>query len=142
MELQHSAWDELVRTLYTEEGRIKIEWAVGAMVENSRPKTLVFCGPARSGKSTILNIIRKLSKSNHLSANGFPFMEVNTLESIPKAIKTRCIDVQPTGNNIIPAVRYVNLIERTELELEAIAKHCAEVYREKGESYYNAYTLS
>jgi DNA polymerase III delta prime subunit len=138
---QHSAWDELIQTLYSEEGRIKIEWAIGAMVEDSRPKTLVFCGPPQSGKTTILNIIRKLSRSNHLSANGFPFMEVNTLDSIPKATRSRCVDVRPTGNNIIPELRYVSLVYQVGFELESIARHCAKVYREKGESYYDEYTL-
>ena len=59
----HSAWDELIGTLYDPEEREKIEWAIGAVVSgDSRwiQKFLVFYGPAGSGKSTILNIIGKL----------------------------------------------------------------------------------
>jgi Family of unknown function (DUF5906)/Poxvirus D5 protein-like len=60
---KHDAWDMLVGTLYNEEERAKIEWAIGAVVSgDSRfiQKFLVFYGPPGSGKSTILHIIRKL----------------------------------------------------------------------------------
>jgi energy-coupling factor transporter ATP-binding protein EcfA2 len=57
------AWDELLTTLYSEEERAKIEWAIGAVVSGDSKKIqkfLVFYGPAGSGKSTILNIIQSL----------------------------------------------------------------------------------
>jgi len=57
------AWDTLVRTLYNEEERAKIEWAIGAVVSGDSKtiqKFLVFYGPPGSGKSTILNIIGTL----------------------------------------------------------------------------------
>lgn len=59
----HSAWDELVGTLYSSEERAKIEWAIGAVISGDSKKIqkfLVFYGPAGTGKSTILNIIQKL----------------------------------------------------------------------------------
>lgn len=59
----HDAWDHIVGTLYNEEERAKIEWAIGAVVSGkskSIQKFLVFYGPPASGKSTILNIIAKL----------------------------------------------------------------------------------
>lgn len=58
-----SAWDELIGTLYSEEERAKIEWAIGAVVSGDSKtiqKFLVFYGPAGSGKSTVLNIIQRL----------------------------------------------------------------------------------
>ena len=58
-----NAWDTLVGTLYNEEERAKIEWAIGAVVSGDSKfiqKFLVFYGPPGSGKSTILNIIEKL----------------------------------------------------------------------------------
>lgn len=57
------AWDELISTLYSEDERAKIEWAIGAVVAGDSKliqKFLVFYGPAGSGKSTILNIIHRL----------------------------------------------------------------------------------
>lgn len=59
----HDAWDTMVGTLYNEEERAKIEWAIGAVVSGDSKiiqKFLVFYGPPASGKSTILNIIQKL----------------------------------------------------------------------------------
>lgn len=57
------AWDELVSTLYSEEERHKIEWAIGSIV-NGDSKTIqkffVLYGSAGTGKSTILNIIQEL----------------------------------------------------------------------------------
>lgn len=60
---KHDAWDTLVGTLYNEEERAKIEWAIGAVVSGDSKfiqKFLVFYGPPASGKSTILNIIERL----------------------------------------------------------------------------------
>lgn len=59
----HEAWDEIVGTLYNEDERAKIEWAIGAVVSGDSKriqKFLVFYGPPGSGKSTVLNIIEKL----------------------------------------------------------------------------------
>ena len=57
------AWDTIVETLYSEEERAKIEWAIGSVVAGDSKniqKFLVFYGPPASGKSTILHIIQKL----------------------------------------------------------------------------------
>ena len=59
----HPAYDELISTLYSEEERHKIEWAVGSIVsgESKRlQKFLVLYGAAGTGKSTVLNIIQQL----------------------------------------------------------------------------------
>lgn len=59
----HDAWDTIVGTLYNDEERAKIEWAIGAVVSGDSKfiqKFLVFYGPPGSGKSTILNIIERL----------------------------------------------------------------------------------
>lgn len=59
------AWEELVSTLYNEDEREKIEWAIGAIVSGdskSIQKFLVFYGAQGSGKSTIIGIIQELFK--------------------------------------------------------------------------------
>lgn len=57
------AWDKLIGTLYSEEERHKIEWAIGSIVSGDSKKLqkfLVLYGEAGTGKSTILNIIQEL----------------------------------------------------------------------------------
>ena len=59
----HSAWDKLISTLYSDTERHKIEWAIGAIVSGDSKdiqKFMVLYGAAGTGKSTILNIIQKL----------------------------------------------------------------------------------
>lgn len=58
-----SAYDKIISTLYTEEERHKIEWAIGCIVSGDSKtiqKFMVLYGAAGTGKSTILNIIQKL----------------------------------------------------------------------------------
>ena len=58
-----AAYDKLISTLYTEEERHKLEWAIGAIVTGESKyiqKFLVLYGAAGTGKSTILNIIQDL----------------------------------------------------------------------------------
>lgn len=58
-----SAYDKLMSTLYSEEERHKIEWAIGSIVTGDSKKIqkfMVLYGEAGTGKSTILNIIQQL----------------------------------------------------------------------------------
>lgn len=57
------AFKKLISTLYTEEERHKIEWAIGSIVTGDSKtiqKFMVLYGAAGTGKSTILNIIQQL----------------------------------------------------------------------------------
>lgn len=58
-----SAYDKLIGTLYSEDERHKIEWAIGSIVSGDSKriqKFMVLYGSAGTGKSTILNIIQQL----------------------------------------------------------------------------------
>ena len=58
-----SAYDKLISTLYSEEERHKLEWAIGSIVTGDSKhiqKFLVLYGAAGTGKSTILNIVQQL----------------------------------------------------------------------------------
>ena len=58
-----SAYDRLMSTLYSEEERQKIEWAIGSIVTGDSKviqKFMVLYGSAGTGKSTVLNIIQDL----------------------------------------------------------------------------------
>ena len=86
----HSAWDKLVDTLYSESERRKIEWAIGSIVTGNSPKIqkfFVFYGAGGTGKSTILNIIQMLfegywspvdSKSLGMATNAFALEQFKT----------------------------------------------------------------
>lgn len=57
------SWDKLIGTLYSEEERHKIEWAIGSIVSGeskTNQKFMVLYGAAGTGKSTILNVIEQL----------------------------------------------------------------------------------
>ena len=59
----YSSFDKLISTLYSEEERHKIEWAIGAVVTGDSKeiqKFLVLHGDRGTGKSTILKIMEKL----------------------------------------------------------------------------------
>lgn len=62
------AYEKLISTLYSEEERHKIEWAIGSIVigdSKTIQKFMVLYGAAGTGKSTILNIIQKLFEGYH-----------------------------------------------------------------------------
>ena len=57
------AWNKLISTLYSDEERRKIEWAIGSIVSGDSKKIqkfMVLYGAAGTGKSTILNVIQQL----------------------------------------------------------------------------------
>lgn len=57
------AYDKLMSTLYEEEERAKIEWAIGSIVcgdSKKLQKFMVLYGAAGTGKSTVLNIVQQL----------------------------------------------------------------------------------
>ena len=78
-----AAWDKLISTLYNEEERHKIEWAIGSIVSGDSKwlqKFMVLYGSAGTGKSTILNVIQQLFDGYYcvfdakaLGANGSQF---------------------------------------------------------------------
>lgn len=59
------AYEEIMSTLYEEEERAKLEWAIGSIVagdSKSIQKFIVLFGDPGSGKGTVLNIIQQLFK--------------------------------------------------------------------------------
>ena len=58
-----NAYEKIISTLYSEEERHKIEWAIGSIISGDSKKLqkfMVLYGAAGTGKSTILNIIQAL----------------------------------------------------------------------------------
>ena len=59
----HAAYDEIMGTLYSEENRKKLEWAIGSILSGdskSIQKFFVIYGKAGTGKGTFLKILHKL----------------------------------------------------------------------------------
>lgn len=57
------AWDKIVGTLYSDEERHKLEWAIGSIVSGDSKtiqKFMVLYGASGTGKSTVLNIVQDL----------------------------------------------------------------------------------
>ena len=62
------AWDKLISTLYDDDERHKIEWAIGSIVTGDSKniqKFMVLYGEAGTGKSTILNVVQQLFEGYH-----------------------------------------------------------------------------
>lgn len=62
------AYEKIISTLYSEEERHKLEWAIGSIVtgdSRTLQKFLVLYGGPGTGKSTILNIIQELFDGYH-----------------------------------------------------------------------------
>ena len=73
--------------------------------------------------------------------NTFLFMGTNKPVKITEAksgLLRRLIDVNPSGRKI-PFERYVVLMNGIDFELGAIAKHCLDLYKALGRSYYDGY---
>lgn len=65
---EYPAYEKIISTLYSEEERRKLEWAIGAVVtgdSKTLQKFLVLYGGPGTGKSTILNIIQELFDGYH-----------------------------------------------------------------------------
>lgn len=83
----------------------------------------------------------KYEKQYETRFNSFLFMGSNKPVKITDAksgILRRLIDVSPTGNKI-PRKKYDQLVSQIDFELGAIAKHCLDIYKERGHAYYDDY---
>ena len=90
-------WNRILSTLYDESERMKIEWAIGAIVSGDSTqiqKFLVFYGPAGAGKSTVMNII-----------NGMFEDYVATFDSMALTSANAQFSLEPFKNNPLVAIQ-------------------------------------
>lgn len=128
----HSAWDELIGVLYSEEERAKIEWAIGAVVAGDSKKIqkfLVLYGPAGTGKSTVLNIIQKLFDGYSTT------FEAKALASSGNAFSTEVFKSNP-----LVAIQHDGDLSRIEdnTKLNSIISHEMMTMNEKYKPSYSA----
>lgn len=126
-----SAWDELVGTLYSDEERHKIEWAIGSIVAGESKniqKFFVFYGAPKTGKSTILNIIEKLFEG---------YCTAFDAKAIGSASKDFALE--PFKNNPLVAIQQDGDLSKIEdnARLNSLVSHETMVMSEKYKSAYN-----
>jgi len=142
-----SAYEELIGVLYDEENRKALEWAIGSLVNNGPKKTVVIYGRARTGKTTVLNILRELypgdavwvnvDNTEGLDIDGHLFMTVNKPVDVEDA-KTAgdVILVRPTGR-MHEHIRYWELMSTIPDETDTIAHICSLRYNSMGPHFYD-----
>ena len=95
------AYDKLISTLYSEEERHKIEWAIGSIVTGDSKtiqKFMVLYGSHGTGKSTILNIIQKLFEGYYSTFDAKALGSANSSFAL-EAFKTNpLVAIQHDGN--------------------------------------------
>lgn len=127
-----SAYDEMMSTLYDEENRAKLEWAIGAIISGDAKKIQKFevlYGDKGTGKSTVLNIIGKLF-------NGyFSTFDAKSLTSSSNAFSTEVFRSNP-----LVAIQHDGDLSRIEdnAKLNAIVSHESIIINEKYKSGYES----
>ena len=127
-----AAYDELIGTLYDEEERQKIEWAIGSVISGDAKKIqkfLVFFGDPGTGKSTILNIIQKLFEGYY-----------TTFEAKDLARSNNDFSTEMFRNNPLVAIQHEGDLSKIEdnTKLNSIASHDEMVMKEKYKPAYSA----
>ena len=126
------AWDKLISTLYDEEERHKIEWAIGAIVTGDSKKIqkfMVFYGEAGTGKSTILNVIQQLFEGYHT------VFDAKALGSSNNAFALESFKTNP-----LVAIQHDGDLSRIEdnTRLNSLVSHEVMEINEKFKGKYNA----
>lgn len=96
-----SAYDELIGTLYDEENRRKLEWAIGAIVSGDSKhiqKFEVLYGSAGSGKSTFLNIVEMLFKGYTSTFDARGMASINNQFALDSFKKNPLVSIQHDGD--------------------------------------------
>ena len=127
-----SAYDEIIGTLYDEDERRKIEWAIGSVVAGEAPriqKFLVLYGKAGAGKSTILNIIQQLFDGYYTT------FEAKALASSNNSFSTEVFKTNP-----LVAIQHDGDLSRIEdnTKLNSIVSHEEMTMNEKYKPSYTS----
>ena len=127
----HPAFDEILTTLYDEEERTKIIWAIGAIVSGDSKKIQKFCvfyGDPGTGKGTMLDIVSKLFGNYCVSINAKELASSNSqfATEIFRSNPLVCID---------PDANLSKIEDNT--TLNTVISHESMVMHEKFKASYN-----
>ena len=95
------AYEKIISTLYSEEERHKLEWAIGAIVtgdSKTLQKFLVLYGGPGTGKSTILNIIQDLFDGYHAVFDAKALGSANAQFALEPFKKNPLVAIQHDGD--------------------------------------------
>ncbi len=128
----HSAWDEMVGTLYSEEEKQKIEWAIGAIVSGDSRKIqkfLVFYGAPGTGKGTVMKIIGDLFRGYCATFNAKALTSNNNAFALEDFRNNPLVGIQQDGD-----------LSRVEdnTQLNSIVSHEEMTINEKYKASYTA----
>jgi len=125
-----SAWDTLIGTLYSEEERHKLEWAIGSIVSGDSKKIqkfLVLYGAQGTGKSTILHVIEQLFQ-------GY----CSTFDAQALGASSNQFALEPFKSNPLVAIQHDGDLSRIEdnTRLNSLVSHETMMVNEKFKSAY------
>ena len=95
------AYEKIISTLYSEEERHKLEWAIGSIVtgdSRTLQKFLVLYGGPGTGKSTILNIIQDLFDGYHAVFDAKALGSANAQFALEPFKKNPLVAIQHDGD--------------------------------------------
>lgn len=126
------AYDKLIGTLYSEEERHKLEWAIGAIISGDSKdiqKFMVLYGAAGTGKSTILNIIQMLFEGY------YSIFDAKALGS-----SSNSFALEPFKTNPLVAIQHDGDLSKIEdnTRLNSLVSHELMTVNEKFKSLYTS----
>lgn len=98
---EYPAYDKIISTLYDEEERHKLEWAIGSIVTGDSKtiqKFIVLYGGPGTGKSTILNIIQDLFDGYHAVFDAKALGSANAQFALEPFKKNPLVAIQHDGD--------------------------------------------
>lgn len=124
------AYDEMMSTLYSDDERAKIEWAIGSIIAGDSKKIqkfLVLYGDPGTGKSTVLEIVQKLFPGY------YTIFEAKALTSSSNIFSTETFKSNP-----LIAIQHDGDLSRIEdnSKLNSIVSHEEIIINEKYKSSY------
>jgi len=142
------AYNEMVDLLLTPEDREKFEWAIGAMLAEGPPNSVVVRGGKQTGKTTLMLIVRKIIQAvmgpyiprvalvhdgyvRSFSDDTYVFVEQNEGFTVDEPH----ILIQTTGDSV-PVHKHYVLMETINSEVDDIAEQCIAQYNQLGEDYF------
>ena len=124
------AWNELMSVLYAPDERMKIEWAIGAIVNGDSKKIqkfIVMYGAPGTGKSTVINIIQKLFTGYY-----------STFDSKALGSSSNAFALEAFKSNPLIAIQHDGDLSRIEdnTRINSLVSHESMMVNEKFKSAY------